>query len=237
MAVLSRRNWHRTIVGVTAGAALIVLAFAPGANAASVSHFQVNNAALVEGDGGMSNMTFTISYTGAKNNISVDWATADGTAVAGSDYVASSGTATFTLAGPKSQTITIPVIGDLLDEANEMFTVNLTNAQPPAIADITTATGTGTITDNDPSPSVVINDVSLTEGNIGSTNADFTVTLSAPSGRNLTVNYATANVTATQPADYTTTSGTLTFTPGQVTKTVSVPVVGDTSMRSTRRSS
>ena len=172
-------------------------------------------------------MTFTISYTGAKNDISVDWATADGTAVAGSDYVASSGTATFTLAGPTSQTITIPVIGDLLDEANETFTVNLTNAQPRAIADITTATGTGTITDNDPLPSVVINDVSLTEGNSGTTNADFTITLSAPSGRNVTVNYATANATATQPADYTTTSGTLTFTPGQVTKTVSVPVVGD----------
>ena len=74
----------------------------------------------------------------------------------------------------------------------------------------------------------MINDVSLTEGNAGTTNADFTVTLSAPSGRNVTVNYATANATATQPADYTTTSGTLTFTPGQMTKTVSVPVVGDT---------
>ena len=225
---MSRRNWRKAIVEVAAGAALLVLAFAPGAHAATVSHFQVNSMSLVEGDAGTSNMTFTISYTGAKNDISVDWATADGTAVAGSDYVASSGTATFTLAGPTSQTITIPVIGDLLDEANETFTVNLTNAQPPAIADITTATGTGTITDNDPLPSVVINDVSLTEGNSGTTNADFTVTLSAPSGRNVTVNYATANATATQPADYTTTSGTLTFTPGQVTKTVSVPVVGDT---------
>ena len=126
-----------------------------------------------------------------------------------------------------SQTITIPVVGDLLDEANETFTVNLTNPQPPAIADITTATGTGTITDNDPLPSLVINDVSLTEGNTGTTNADFTVTLSAPSGRTVTVNYATANATAVQPADFTTTSGTLTFTPGQVPKTVSVPVVGD----------
>ena len=120
------------------------------------------------------------------------------------------------------------MVGDLLDEANETFTVNLTNPQPPATADITTATGTGTITDNDPTPSLVINDVSLTEGNAGTTNADFAVTLSAPSGRTVTVNYATANSTAVQPGDYTTTSGTLTFTPGQVVKTVSVPVVGDT---------
>jgi len=58
-----------------------------------------------------------------------------------------------------------------------------------------------------------INDVSLMEGDAGTTNADFTVTLSAPSGRNVTVNYATANSTATQPGDYTSTSGTLTFTP------------------------
>ena len=97
----------------------------------------------------------------------------------------------------------------------------------PGNATITTAIGTGTITDNDPLPSIVINDVSQTEGNAGTTNANFTVTLSAPSGRNVTVNYATANSTAVQPGDYTTTSGTLTFTPGQVTKTVSVPVVGD----------
>ena len=126
-----------------------------------------------------------------------------------------------------SRTITVPVAGDLLDEANETFTVNLTNPQPPATADITTATGTGTITDNDPTPSLVINDVSLTEGNSGTVNADFAVTLSAPSGRTVTVNYATANSTAVQPGDYTTTSGTLTFTPGQVLKTISVPVVGD----------
>ena len=53
------------------------------------------------------------------------------------------------------------------------------------------------------------------------------MTLSAPSGRTVTVNYATANSTAVQPGDYTTTSGTLTFTPGQVVKTISVPVVGD----------
>ena len=84
------------------------------------------------------NLTFAISYTGPLNNISVDWATADGTAVGGADYVASSGTATFLAAGPASQNITIHVNGDLLDEANETFTVNLSNPQPPATADITT---------------------------------------------------------------------------------------------------
>ena len=225
------RSWRRAVarfaIGGFLGAFLIVFGFAPSAFAAPVSHFAINNVGLTEGNAGTTNLTFTISYTGTKNNISVDWATADGTATAPADYTASSGTATFTLAGAMSQTITIPVAGDLLDEANETFTVNLTNPQPPATADITTATGTGTITDNDPTPSIVINDVSLTEGNAGTANATFAVTLSAPSGRNVTVNYATANATAVQPGDYTTTSGTLTFTPGQVVQTISVPVVGD----------
>ena len=222
-----RRAVARFAIGGLAGALLLVLGFAPSAFAAPVSHFAINSVGLTEGNAGTTNLTFTISYTGTSNTISVDWATANGTATAPADYTASSGTATFTVGGPMSRTITIPVVGDLLDEANETFTVNLTNPQPPATADITTATGTGTITDNDPTPSLVINDVSLTEGNAGTTNADFTVTLSAPSGRTVTVNYATANATAVQPGDYTTTSGTLTFTPGQVLKTISVPVVGD----------
>ena len=164
LLMISRgRSWQRAVarlaIGGLAGALLTVLAIAPSAMASPVSHFRVNaNVSLTEGDAGVTNMTFTISYTGTKNNISVDWTTADGTATAGADYVASSGTATFTATGAKSQTITIPVIGDLLDEANETFTVNLSNPQPPAIADITTATRTGTIRDDDPTPSLVIDD-------------------------------------------------------------------------------
>ena len=61
----------------------------------------------------------------------------------------------------------------------------------------------------------------------GRSNANFTVTLAAASGKTVTVDYATGDVSATQPADYTQTSGP-TFTPGQTTKTVTVPVKGDT---------
>ena len=123
------------------------------ARAATVSnhdHRRVSD----EGSAGTANLTFTISYTGTKNNISVDWATANGTATAGADYVAASGTATFTTAGPMSQQITVVVNGDVLDEANETVLVNLTNAQPPAIADITDTQGVGTITDDDPLPTL-----------------------------------------------------------------------------------
>jgi outer membrane autotransporter protein len=73
-----------------------------------------------------------------------------------------------------------------------------------------------------------IGDVSINEGNSGVSNAQFTVSLSAASGQGVTVGFATADGTATQPADYTAASGTLTFAPGQTTGTVTVPVIGET---------
>ena len=77
-------------------------------------------------------------------------------------------------------------------------------------------------------PSLSINDVSLVEGNSGSANLTFTVTLSAISGKTVTVNYATANGSALAPSDYQGGSGTLTFAPGTATKTIDVPIVGNT---------
>ncbi|MGH3594072.1 MAG: Calx-beta domain-containing protein, partial [Pseudonocardiaceae bacterium] len=182
------------------------------------------NVTVTEGDVGTVTATFTVTQSAASGKtVTVDYATADGTATSPADYTATSGTLTFN-PGQTTKTVDVTIQGDLLNEANETYTLTLTN---PTNATIPVATRTGTITDNDPLPSVVINDVSVLEGDVGTTNADFTVTLSAPSGRNVTVNYATANSTAIQPGDYTTTSGTLTFLPGQVTKTISVPVVGD----------
>ena len=78
-------------------------------------------------------------------------------------------------------------------------------------------------------PSISINDVTVTEGNSGSANATFTVTLSAPPGATpVTVNYATGNGTATAPSDYTAASGTLSFTGSITTRTITVPIIGDT---------
>jgi hypothetical protein len=137
----------------------------------------------------------------------VNFATANNTALAPGDYTATSGTLTFA-AGETTKTVTVPVVGDLLDEANEAFFVNLSSATNATIAD---NQGVGTITDDDAAPSLAINDVTVTEGNAGTTNATFTVTLSAASGQPVTVNFATANNTALAPGDYTAASGTLTF--------------------------
>src|SRR5205823_3793590 len=98
--------------------------------------------------------------------VTVDFATADGTATAaGNDYVSSSGTLTFA-AGTGSQTISVPVKGDLLVEPNEIFYVNLSNATNATIAD---NQGIGTILNDDTAPvelpSLSINDASVLEGN------------------------------------------------------------------------
>ena len=81
-----------------------------------------------------------------------------------------------------------------------------------------------------PNLSLSINDVTLTEGNSGTKNATFTVTLSGETFQPVTVNYATANGTATAGSDYTATTGTLIFNvnPGETTKQITVPILGDT---------
>ena len=90
------------------------------------------------------------------------------------------------------------------------------------------ATSTVAININIVTRTLTINNASVVEGNSGTTPAVFTVTLSAASGQAITVNYATTPGTATAGVDYTSTSGTLTFNPGDTTKTITVSVIGDT---------
>ena len=78
---------------------------------------------------------------------------------------------------------------DVLDETDETFNLNLSGASGATIAD---SQGMATIVDNDPPPSVVINDIVVTEGSTGTTTATFTLTLSAASGRSLSVGFITA---------------------------------------------
>lgn len=79
-------------------------------------------------------------------------------------------------------------------------------------------------------PTLSVSDVSITEGNTGSASAVFTVGLSASSTSTITVKYATTAGTAASPGDYTATNGTLTFAPGQTSKTITVNVAGDSAV-------
>src|SRR6185295_19444786 len=94
------------------------------------------------------------------------------------DFIPASGTVTFA-PGVLNQSIAIPIIGDTLSESNKTFFVNLTNAVNATIAD---RQGRGTILDSDSLPLIAINDVAVVEGNSGTSNATFTVGLSARSG-------------------------------------------------------
>lgn len=187
----------------------------------------INDVTLSEGNAGTTNASFTVSLSApaGPGGVTFDIATANGSATAGVDYVANSLTGQTIPAASSTYTFTVQVNGDVPNEPSETFFVNVTNVVNAIVVD---AQGIGTILNDDPQPSLSINDVTVVEGNSGTTNAVFTVTLSAASGQTVGVNYATADGTATQPADYTSTSGTLTFTPGQTTRTITVPVVGET---------
>ncbi|NJD05914.1 MAG: HYR domain-containing protein [Methylococcaceae bacterium] len=185
---------------------------------------RINDVAKAEGNSGTTPYTFTVSLlTPAMGTVTVDWATADSSALAGTDYSAAAGTLSFA-PGQTSQTVTVNAIGDTILEANETFTVNLSGAAGAAIAD---GQGVGTLL-NDEGPLLRINDVAKAEGNAGITPYTFTVSLSPASAAPVTVNWATANASALANSDYSAASGSLSFAPGQTSQTVTVNGIGDT---------
>ncbi|MDT7541848.1 MAG: hypothetical protein QOE33_1752 [Acidobacteriota bacterium] len=187
--------------------------------------FSVDDVTHNEGNSGTTSYIFTVTKTGATNlAASVDINTVDGTATtADGDYQSNSDTLTFA-ANETTKQFTVLVNGDTTFESNEAFTVHLSNASGASITD---ADGTGTITNDDAAPSFSIGDVFVSEPQSGTSNATFTVTLSAPMTTTVSVDYATADGTATAPADYDSKSGTLTFAPGDTTKTITIVIKAD----------
>jgi hypothetical protein len=177
-----------------------------------------------EGNTGTLAVTFTVSLSAASNQtITVNYATASGTATTGSDYQAASGTLTIP-AGQTSGTVTVLVKGDRLVEANETFFVNLSGPTNVTIAD---GQAVGTIFDDE--PRISISDATKSEGKKGkSTQFTFTVTLSAAYDQPVTMSFRNANGTATtSDNDYVAKTGTITFKPGETTKTITIEVKGD----------
>src|SRR5262249_50064992 len=161
----------------------------------------VNNTYMTEGNSGTVQRGFLVWLSGAySQTVTVSYATADGTATAGSDYAAVSGTITFA-PGQTSQTVNVPIYGDTTDEPDETFFFNLSN---PVNAPLANTQGVGPIQNDDVTISVA--DTTVTEGNSGTTTASFIVSLSAASSHSVTVSYSTSNGTATAGSDYTSTS-------------------------------
>ena len=185
----------------------------------------IGNATVTEGDSGATNAAFTIRLSAPSGRtVTVGYTTSDGSAVAGNDYTSLGGQAIFP-PGTTNQTVRVAVLGDRLSESNETFFVNLGSA---VNASVTDSQGQGTILDNDPLPVLFINDLSVTEPGAGATNdAAFTVRLSAPSGRTVTVAYATTNGTARAGLDYVADSGRLLFPPGMTSQPIVIRILGD----------
>src|SRR5258708_7976777 len=189
----------------------------------------LNDVSVTEGDSSTTPANFTVSLSAASGfTVTVNYATADNTANAGSDYQSTSGTLTFN-PGDTAKPVTVLVNGDATFEPNESFFVNLTS---PTNATISDAQGKGTITNDDaapPTPTLSINDLpNIAEGDSGTSTATFTVTLSPSSASTVKVDYATVNGSASAGSDYQSTSGQLTFDPGDTSKTIQVTINGDT---------
>ncbi|MBE9235079.1 hypothetical protein IQ227_03230 [Anabaena aphanizomenioides LEGE 00250] len=169
---------------------------------------------------------FTLTRTGnTVNPLTINYQLS-GTAIQGTDYSSLNGTATFA-PGSTTTTITVTPTDDFIFEGNE--TVNLTLATGTGYNIGTAQTATVTIADNDAIPQLSINDVIITEGNSGTKNANFILTLSNPSTQTISVNYQTVDDDATTANnDYVAKTGTITFTPGQTTQTLPITINGDT---------
>jgi hypothetical protein len=147
----------------------------------------IGPAQTVEGSGGTTPLTFTVSLSAVSGQtVTVQYATQNGTATAGSDYQAVTGTATIP-AGSTSTTVGIAVIGDLAVEGDETMSVVLS---APANATLGTATGIGTILNDDAGvPQLSIADVAQAEGTGGMQSVVATVTLAGGTGSTVTVAY------------------------------------------------
>jgi uncharacterized repeat protein (TIGR01451 family) len=195
-----------------------------------LAKFSINDVSVTEGNSGTTPAVFTVSLQPANGTLtaSVDYQTTNGTATSGSDFVATSGTLTF-LAGETTKTITVPVIGDTIVEGNETFNVQLSNVVNASFQD---TVGVGTIIDDDlggpPAPSVHIGNLAFPEGNSGTFDVTFTATLSAASTSVSRVRWQTQDGSATAGSDYIAASGELVFQPGDLTKTFTVTIIGDT---------
>jgi hypothetical protein len=178
-------------------------------------------------------LSVTVVRTGGTTgNLSVDYATTDGTAIAGQDYTSASGTLTFT-GGETTKTIQIPIADDATTETDETFSISLGTANLEVLgAPVKLVV---TVQDHNTVPTIRVDGVNVVEGNAGNTtDALFTISLSAATGRAVSVDFTTINAGAfggsscnNAGVDYVSASGTLSFTPNVSAFSIPVKICGD----------
>ncbi len=193
---------------------------------ATLPALQVGNVNIAEGNSGTTTAEFSITLSASSaSTVTVDYATSDITATTPDDYQSKNGSLSFA-PGETSKTVAVDVIADMLVELDETFGLTLSN---PNNANLSNTVGVATITNDDIAalPALQVGNINIAEGNSDTTTAEFSITLSASSASIVTVDYATSDITATAPADYQSKNGSLSFAPGETSKTVTVDVIGD----------
>ena len=174
---------------------------------------------LTTTEGGPAQFVISLSQA-STDTVTVDYQTVDGTATAGADYIARSGSIVFQ-PGDTIKTRTVTTVQDTIAEPIENFSMTLTN---PVNANLGQSVGTAVINDDDSAtPVLSIDNASLTEGGT----ANLNVSLSLASSSVVTVDYQTADGSAIAGSDYTSKTGTLTFNPNEVSKTIPVDTLQD----------
>jgi hypothetical protein len=221
--------------GADDGLAIDDFTLTAGSTAPALPALSIDDVTLVEGNAGTTTFAFTVSLSApaGPGGVTFDIATADGTAqddtpnTEDNDYLAQALTGQTIPAGSSTYTFNVTVNGDMTVEEAETFFVNVTNIAGATAGD---TQGQGTINNEDqpPVPEASIADVTVTEGDSGTSNLSFTVTLSFAPTSAVSIDFATAAGTATDGSDFTGASGTINFAVGQTTQTITIPVVGDT---------
>ncbi|MGH9040133.1 MAG: Calx-beta domain-containing protein, partial [Acidimicrobiia bacterium] len=195
----------------------------------------VADVTVTEGNGATTKADFVVSLSApSPQPVSIDYATSAGTATAGDDFASVQAQSLTFAEGETTKTVAVDVVGDGLDEADETFSLGLSNA---VNASVGRSLGIATILDDD-QPALVVSAVvgsadapSVLEGDFGSSSLVFTLSLQSPAGfqhaQESSVAYATTSTRAVAGGDFLPASGRVTFAPGETTKTVVVGVLGD----------
>jgi len=192
---------------------------------------------VTEGDTGDTNTaTLTVQLDQAPQEATVvDYAVfsdttplagAADTATEGTDYDGTDGSVTIP-AGQTTASITVPITADTVDETDETFSVVLTSSPNAVLGAAQKSTVTITDDDTDFTVNVTTGDVSVIEGDTGTTTASVPVSLDSTAPQDVVVDYTMTNGSATAGSDYTATTGSVTIPAGQTTATISVDVLGD----------
>jgi hypothetical protein len=196
----------------------------------------INDVAMTEGQSGTKILNFTVTLSGASNiTVAANYATANGTATAGSDYVSTSGTVTFNPGDLLTKSFGVTLTGDQVVEPDETFFVNLSN---PTDASLSKAQGTGTIQNDDGAGAVI----SFSQGTYSASEDAGFVTIrinrTSVTSTAVTVDYATSDFgapaacnalgnLASSRCDFITAVGTLRFAPGETQKTFNILINRD----------